>query len=127
MAENLPCENHDFHYLRRNRIAAPAGSSCRLQETIDVTTFPTRRLVISRPAAVDAQSGDPAAGALPQHAGTAAAHHWRPRVRACADDREPRRQDAVPGPPAASAPKLVPPVHVLTIPRPPPQPKENCH
>src|ERR1700719_3149790 len=32
MVENLPCDFHAFHYLRRNRIAYRAGSSCKTQE-----------------------------------------------------------------------------------------------
>src|SRR5713226_7174824 len=76
--------------------------------------FPIQHLVTRRHDPVDAQPGNPDAGAFAQHAGAAGAQHRRLRVRACAVGREQRRQDALPDPPAASAPELAAPASALT-------------
>src|ERR1700682_2576757 len=75
---------------------------------------PIQHLLTRRHDPVDAQSGNPDASVFAQHAGTAGAQHRRLRVRACANDRKQRRQDALPDPPPASAPELAPPASTLT-------------
>src|SRR5258708_8069111 len=114
MMGNLACEFHAFHCLRRNRIADPGGSSSASQEMTHEHAFPIQHLVTRRHDPVDAQSGNPDAGAHPQHAGAAGAQHRRLRDRACAVGRKQRRQDALPDPPAASAPELAAPASTLT-------------
>src|SRR3981189_1181783 len=47
MVENLPCEFHVFHYLRRNRIRYRAGSSSRAPE---MTMSPLSRTSTFSPA-----------------------------------------------------------------------------
>src|SRR6202011_3527539 len=113
MVENLACEIHAFHYLRRNRIADAAGPSSGSQEMTHEHAFPTQHLVTRRRDALDAQSGNTALGAFPQHARAAGTYHRRRRVRACAGGREQRRQDVLSDPAAASAPMLAPPIGAL--------------
>src|SRR6266851_7022559 len=74
---------------------------------------PIQHLLIRRRDPVAAQSGYPAAGARPQHAGTAGTYHRCARARAGANLRKQRRQDSVSDPPAASAPGLAAPVGTL--------------
>src|SRR5258708_20184173 len=114
MMGNLACEFHAFHYLRSNRIGDGGGSSSESQEMTHEHTFPIQHLVTRRHDPVDAQPGNPDAGAFAQHAGAAGAQHRRLRVRACAVGREQRRQDALPDPLAASAPELAAPASALT-------------
>jgi hypothetical protein len=45
--ENLPCEFHSFHYLRRNRFAVRAGSSSQQQENHHLSTSIRRTVMIN--------------------------------------------------------------------------------
>src|SRR5260370_38855043 len=68
---NLSREFQAFHYLRRNRIPYPPGSSSPSQEMTHEHAFPTQHLLTRRHDPLAAQSGNPAAGAHPRHAGVA--------------------------------------------------------
>src|SRR5437016_7193763 len=59
---------------------------------------------------VAAQSGNPDAGEFAQHARTAGARHRRVRLRTGAGSRASRRENPLPGPPAAFAAGPVSPV-----------------